>query len=127
MVPLLLSLLGLLDLSRRKALRRSLPQLRPLALAVVQRQLLPVDRRPGAEVAVLRTLRPAAPQLRPLALALGLALRRAASQTGASETLAPLTSRTAKATILLGTHHLRTHVYSLAREGMARRYCGSKC
>ena len=127
MVPLLLSLLGLLKLSQHKALRRSLPQLRPLALAVVQRQLFLVDRRLGAEVVVLRKLLPAVPQLRPLALALGLALRQAASQTGASETLAPLTSRTAKAAILLRAHHLRTHVYSLARESMDPRYCGSRC
>ena len=127
MVPLLLSLLGLLKRSQHKALRRSLPQLRPLALAVVQRQLFTVGRRLGAEVAVLPKLLPAVPQLRPLALALGLALRQAASQTGASETLAALPSRTAKPAILLGTHHMHTHVSSLAREGMARRYCGSKC
>ena len=127
MVPLLLSLLGLLKLSQHKALRRSLPQLRPLALAVVQRQMIMVDRRLGVEAAVLRMSLPAVPHLRPPALALGLARRQAASQTGASETVAPLTSRTAKAAVLLRAHHLRTHVSSLSREDMARHYCGSKC
>ena len=126
MVPLLLSLLGLLKLSQHKAMRRSLPQLRPLALAVVQRQLFLVDRRLGAEVVALQKLLPAVPQLRPPAPALGLALRQAASQTGASETLAALPSHTARPAILLRTPHVHTHVYALPREGMARRYCGSK-
>ncbi len=47
---------GLLELSLQKARRRSLPQLRALALAAVQRQLIPVVQRLLLEVAVQRLL-----------------------------------------------------------------------
>ena len=122
---MLLSLLGLLELSLQKARRCTLPQLRALALAVVPRQLLPVVQR-LLLVAVQQLLR----EVRLGLLALGptfrvLALRQVASQTRASETLALLRAPTATTPIWLCSCHVHTHVSSPPL-GNSRCYCSSK-
>ncbi len=119
---MLLWLLGLLELSLQNAMRRSLPQLRALALAAVQRQLLPVVQPLLLEVAVQRLL---------LEVRLGPtlrlpALRQVASQTAASETMAGLGGSMEESSILIGSRHLRTRVPSRS-SSISRRYCGTIC